>query len=104
MTEMWLTDKHQHWKDTTELNNNILKMHTADRSDRPGGGLALIHRSKYPCKEKHRGSTPSFEYAAWELNIKNVLLTIHGVYHPPTRLSTGSPMQCSSTTLWIIFQ
>ena len=51
MTETWLTDKHQHWKDTTALNNNFLKMHTVDRSDRPGGGLAFIHRSKYPRKE-----------------------------------------------------
>ena len=57
-------------------------MHAVNRSDRPGGGLALIRRSKYPCKEKQRGSTPSFEYAVWELNIKNELLTIHGVYHP----------------------
>ena len=82
MTETWFTDKQQHWKDSTTLNNNNLTMHIMDRSGRPGGGLALIHQSKYPCTSIQSGTKPSFEYAIWELRTKSETLTIHGIYHP----------------------
>ena len=82
LTETWLKDKHQYWKDTTCLNRNNLKLHTADRKARVGGGLALIHQAQYLCKCTKSGVKPSFEYAIWELKIKNVKLTIHGIYHP----------------------
>ena len=40
-------------------------------------------KSKTKVKLLKKGNTPSFEYAAWELIVKNRSLMITGVYHPP---------------------
>ena len=42
LTGTWLTSNHNFWKNTTQLNRNNLKLHTADRPQGRGGGLTLI--------------------------------------------------------------
>ena len=42
LTETWLMSNHQFWKDTTILNRDNLTLHTLDRSQGRGGGLALV--------------------------------------------------------------
>ena len=83
LTETWLNSNHDLWKDTCTLNRDHLRLHTVDQKEGRGGGLALINRSQYPCRIIHSGSKPSFEFAAWELKVKNAVITIHGIYHPP---------------------
>ena len=87
LTETWLNSNHDLWKDTCTLNRDHLRLHTANRKEGRGGGLALINRSQYPCRTIHSGSKPSFEYAAWELKVKNTVITIHSIYHPPYSLT-----------------
>ena len=83
LTETWLNNNHQNWKDTTILNRDNLKLCTANCKTGKGGGLALIHKAQYPVKTISSGTKPSFEYAVWEPRIKCNIITIHGIYHPP---------------------
>ena len=87
LTETWLNSNHDLWKDTCTLNKAQLRLHTVDWKEGRGGGLALINRSQYPCRTIHSSSKPSFEFAAWELKIKSMVITIHGIYHPPYSLT-----------------
>ena len=87
LTETWLNSNHNLWKDTCTLNRDHLRLHTVNWKEGRGGGLALINRSQYPCRTIHSGSKPSFEFAAWELKVKNAVITIHGIYHPPYSLT-----------------
>ena len=45
--ETWLKAKDDHWKNTTSLNRNNLKLYTADQTKGQGGGIALITRNHY---------------------------------------------------------
>ena len=87
LMETWLNSNHDQWKDTTMLNNNQLRLHTADQKEDRGGGLALIHKAHYPVQFIKSGNKPSFEHATWELRIKSTTITIHGIYHPPYSLT-----------------
>ena len=83
LTETWLNCNHDHWKDTTILNCDNLRLCTANWKTGKGGGLALFHKVQYPAKCIRSGYKASFEFATWELRIKNNTITIHGIYHPP---------------------
>ena len=87
LTETWLSDKHNQWKDCTTLNKDGLSLSTSDRVGRKGGGLALIHKTAYKTKLLNKGTKPTFKHASWELRIKNVNLIIHSIYHPPPSLA-----------------
>ena len=95
LTETWLSDKHDRWKDCTILNRDGLSFSMSNRADRKGGGLALITSTKYKTKMVSKGTTPTFEHTTWELRIKNTILTVHGVYHPPHHLRIRPPIVCS---------
>ena len=83
LTETWLNNNHENWKDTTILNRSNLKLSTVDRGTGKGGGLAIIHNAQHQVKFISSGHKTSFESAIWELRIKNHTMTIHGIYHPP---------------------
>ena len=83
LTETWLNNNHQNWKDSTILNRDTLKLCTADQKTGKGGGLALIHKAQYPIRTISSGTKPSFEYAVWELRIKCTIIKKHGIYQPP---------------------
>ena len=87
LTETWLNSNHGLWKDTCTLNRAQLRLHTADRGEGRGGGLALIIKAQYPCKTIQKGSMSSFEFAVWELKAKSTIITVHGIYHPPYSLT-----------------
>ena len=65
------------------LNKNNLQLHTANRQNSRGGGLALIWKSHYKTESLQKGSTKSFEYATWRVTAKNRHFTVTGIYHPP---------------------
>ena len=83
LTETWLNSNHDHWKDTTILNHDNLRLCTVDHKTGKGGGLALIHKVQYPVECIRSGYKASFEFATWELRTKNNTITIHSIYHPP---------------------
>ena len=83
--ETWLTNNEidKIWIDVTDLNKDKLSMYTHNRSKSHGGGLALVCKSHYKVKMVKKGATPSFEYAIWELTVKNRhIYVITGIYHP----------------------
>ena len=86
LTETWLMSNHQFWKDTTTLNRDNLKLHTLDRSQGRGGGLALVTKRHLQVSQL-RTSRPSFEATWWRVKCRNTEITIHGIYHPPYSLT-----------------
>ena len=87
VTETWLNSKDNIWVDTTDLNRNPYKMYIQNRqSEHRGGGIALICKKQYPVTLKDSGHTHSFEYATWQINVKNKAITLTGIYHPPYSL------------------
>ena len=59
----------------THLNKNNLQLHTANRQNGRGGGLALTCTPHY--------KKASIEYVTWRVTVKNRQLTVTGIYHPP---------------------
>ena len=51
------------------------------------GGLALIYKSGsgIKCAMMNNGEKSSFQFAVMKLEIQNKVLTVIGVYHPPTK-------------------
>lgn len=62
------------------------------RTDRNGGGLALIHRSNIQTQLIQAGEKQSFEFAEWKLDIKSCSFKTHVIliYRPP--YSTNHPV------------
>ena len=83
VTETWLTSKDQLWCETMSLNRDNLQLHTVNKQNGRGGGLALICKSHYKVSSIQRVATKSFEYATWQITVKNRQLVITGIYHPP---------------------
>ena len=56
---------------------------TANRKSRPGGGLAIVHRSYMAVKCRGSANLRIFEYAIWQAHPNKVTLTILAIYDPP---------------------
>ena len=52
-----------------------------------GGGLAIIYKlgSGIKCVLMENGEKSSFQFAVWKLEIRNKVLTVVRIYHPPTK-------------------
>ena len=104
LTEIWLNSNHDLWKDTSIHNRNQLRLHTVDQKQGKGGGLALIHKTQDPVKCIKSGHKVSCKFTTWELKIKNTILTIHGIYHPPYSLTNKIANASSQKSSQILFQ
>ena len=101
VTETWLNAKQDQWKENTILNKDGLTMLTTDRTnENRGGGLALIHKSKFKATTITKGNRPTFEFATWELKLKSTTLTVHGIYHPHPHLGIKLPILHSLRISW----
>ena len=83
ITETWLSDSDDAWIATSDIMFNGYKLSNINRNQRRGGGLALAYKNNLNVKLSLHGQSCSFEYAVWECNISNMLLTLVGIYHPP---------------------
>ena len=83
ITETWLSDSDDAWIATSDIMCNGYKLSNVNRNQRRGGGLALAYKNNLNVKLSLHGQSRSFEYAVWECNISNMLLTLVGIYHPP---------------------
>ena len=96
ITETWLTDKEtdQAWLNSSFLNQHNFRSHHICRKDRKGGGILLLSRTNFKCKQVKKSKHPTFEGATWNIQIGNVSLMITGIYHPPpsTRNLTTNAM------------
>ena len=92
LTETWLTDNpsDERWLQSTPLNRDPYNILIHNRQNRRGGGVALIVKSDFATKLIESGATGSFEYATWEISIKQKSLTLTVLYHPPYSLINKS--------------
>ena len=92
-TETWLknTDEDKAWVDTSDLNNNNLRLDTVNRTKRQGGGIALLHKKEYnTTKLETNLQLDTIEHKVWSTTIRNKKLTLAGIYHPPIGSSKGN--------------
>ena len=83
VTESWLTEDDSLWVMRSELNNNGVCMQTVNRKGRKVGGLAIIYKNNIKVKKVKSGSTRSFEYGMWNVQMKNITLNVLAIYRPP---------------------
>ena len=93
LTETWLknTDEEKAWINTSDLNNNNLRIDTVSITMRQGGGIALLHRKEYNTTRLETNlQLDMIEHEVWSMTIGNKKLTLAGIYHPPIGLSKGN--------------
>ena len=92
LTETWLknTDEDKAWVNTSDLNNNNLRLDTVNRTKKQGGGMALLHKKEYnTMKLETNLQLDTLEHGVWS-TIRNKKLTLAGIYHPPIGSSKGN--------------
>ena len=93
LTETWLknTDEDKAWTNTSDLNNNNLRIYTVSRTVKPGGGIALLHRKEYTTTRLETNlQLDTIEHGVWSTTIRNKKLTPVGIYHPPIGSTKGN--------------
>ena len=86
LTETWLknTDEDKAWVNTSDLNNNSLRLDKVNRMKRQGGGIALLHKKEYNMTKVETDlQLDTIEHRVWSTTIRNKKLTLVGIYHPP---------------------
>ena len=85
LTETWLQncDNHEIWLEMTDLNKNGFKMGVSNRTNRLGGGLAIMTKSQLGQHKIEEGQKQSFQYAIWKITTKHDTMTAVAIYHPP---------------------
>ena len=86
ITETWLTnmDKDQQWLKTSELDNNDYRIEVQNRTNKKGGGLALLYKEHYrPTRQLINIRCDLLEYASWAVELKGRAITVLAIYHPP---------------------
>ena len=83
ITETWLSNSDDVWIATSDIVCNGYKLSNINRNHRKGGGLALAYKNNLDVRLSLHGQSRSFQYAVWECNISDTLLTLVGIYHPP---------------------
>ena len=74
LTETWLknTDKDKAWVNTSDLNNNNLRLDTVNRMKRQGGGIALLHKKEYNMTKLETDvQLDTIEHGVWSTTIRN---------------------------------
>ena len=89
-TKTWLkdTDRDEAWLLGSCINKGDFRCVTSNRfGTRKGGGLAMIYKPGSGIKsvQMENGGKSSFQFAIWKLEIRNKVLTVVGIYHPPTK-------------------
>ena len=86
ITETWLTnmDEDQQWLKTSELDNSEYRIEVQNRTNKKGGGLALLYRKQYnPTRQLVNTKYDLLEHASWMVELKGKAITILAIYHPP---------------------
>ena len=85
LTETWLQncDNDEIWLEMTDLNKSEFKMGVSNRTNRLGGGLAIITKSQLGQHQIEEGQKKSFQYAIWKITTKHHMMTVVVIYNPP---------------------
>ena len=71
------------WVACSILNRDGNKISMANRSDRTGGGLALVYNNKLNVDDIAKENLKTFELAKWKIELHHTRLTIVGIYRSP---------------------
>ena len=86
VTETWLKQEDDIWKQCSCLNQNGKIMNCVDRlKNTRGGGLALIYNNGDKVEFIETNPRPNFETGIWRITIKGMVkpMVLFGIYHPP---------------------
>ena len=83
VTETWLTENDKIWLNCCDLSKNSYQIHSANRKNRRGGGLAIISTTSIKIKFLEKGEKTSFEYAVWKVNTNNSSMKYLQFINPP---------------------
>ena len=72
------------------LNREGNKISMANRSDRTGGGLALVYNNKLKVENMAQENLKTFEFAKWKIEIHHTRLTIVAIYRPLIHQETST--------------
>ena len=98
-TETWITNKDEDWLACSVLNNGKYKMENIPRSERRGGGIAIMAQRRYCVMRIRTNKHKYFENVLWKVTGKNISLFILGIYHAPSSKNVSiqlSSLQTSS--------
>ena len=76
-------DKDKVWVECSILNRDGNKISLANRSDRTGGGLALVYNNKLKVENTAHENIETFEFAKRKIEIHHTKLTIVAIYRSP---------------------
>ena len=65
------------------LNRDGNKISMANRSDRTGGGLALVYNDKLKLENTAHENLKTFDFSKWKIEIHHTRLTKVAIYRPP---------------------
>lgn len=85
LTETWLNNDDQIWKKTCDLNRNNLALHTKDRKNKRGGGIAFVLSMMRISKvqEIEREEKLTYESMHMQITVQNRTYNVLGMYRPP---------------------
>ena len=83
VTESWLNEDDKTWLECCDLSRNGYQIHSANRKNRRGGGLAIISTISIKIALLEKGEKFSFEYAVWKVNLNNSTMTLLAIFHHP---------------------
>ena len=93
LMETWLKDTYEDQARvaTSGLDNEEYRIDTVNYHTKKGGGVALLHKKEYRATRiQNSEKFKTIEYGAWETTIKNIRITIIGIYHPPIGKTTSN--------------
>ena len=84
VSKTWLkdTDEDEIWIQSSEINRNNFTIQTHNRTNKQGGGIALIHNKDYRVETSNREDTDIYESCTWKITIGTTMLSVLGIYHP----------------------
>ena len=92
ISETWLREEDAHWVATSSLDTEGYRIQTINRQGKQGGGVALLHKDRYQVARDHNApQLDLLEYGIWSTRVRNRILTIAGLYHPPLGSTRNTP-------------
>ena len=92
ISETWLKEEDAHWVATSSLATEEYRIQTINRQGKQGGGVALLHKNRYQVTRDYNApQLDLLEYGIWSTRVRNRILTIAGLYHPPLGNTRNTP-------------
>ena len=92
ISETWLKEEDTHWIATSSLATDEYRIQTINRQGKQGGRVALLHKNRYQVTRDHNApQLDLLEYGIWSTRVRNKIITIAGLYHPPLGNTRNTP-------------